>query len=106
MNKESSILLDGKGYKFVRDGNKVAFDFWELAHSEIAAENGLGLLTGNNFCKYLLDDGGLIDRDLDGKIHIWNTTSTCLLRGDPQIARLKTLELIETIIGERIIPGI
>lgn len=99
-----SALEPGENYKFVRDGDKVAYETRKSRHSNIARANNIGdddLDLKNDLASRRLDDAGWLK--LRGEIIIvWASSSSCQLRGEHEEARTKTCEVISKITGRRI----
>ena len=85
----------GQEYKFVRAGNRVAYDTTDKEHLTIASEHDLGKPFG---ARRIVDDGGHITRT-QTIYKVGGRTHSCELKGRPESTRKKTLKVIEESTG-------
>lgn len=100
---EKETELDGYvNYKFVRDGNNVAYEGSWNKHSVIAKQNNLGEPTGRKWASMRVDDAGLIVTMFNGGFRIRGKSTTCELRDDAEEARKQTGMIVHQITGKSV----
>jgi len=83
--------------KYVRVGEKIAYDDPRKDHAKIAKENNLGTPINDGIRQRLVDDAGVI-RPTGEKICFEGHSSTCKIEG--QKPKEKTSEVAQSLLGK------
>lgn len=89
----------GQEYKFVRDGNSIAYGPTDAEHKQIAIEHNVGepLYKGQ---VVMVDDGGHLRRTSSEGYKVGGVTTSCEFKDDPLSARAETIRVIEETTSE------
>ena len=99
-----SPMLEGElpagSYKFVRDGDRIAYDEPIVRHDKIAQKYRLGTQDNNGYL--FVDDGGYISAITPKLVVVDESTTTCKLRNLGNGYRATTIQLVEEKTGQQV----
>jgi hypothetical protein len=94
---ERDLKLGDESYKFVRQGDKIAYDIMGISHAEIASSHGL--VKNYQDGKPLVDDAGYLASGWHGALIFTGKSLKCNIAGNPQETRQETLRIAASITG-------